>query len=62
MGSWNTRATRLAREVVMRSEELPLEEGLLYERRLFHGLFGTPDQREGMAAFLEKRTPNFNQE
>ena len=46
----------------MRSEELPLEEGLLYERRLFHGLFGTPDQREGMAAFLEKRTPNFNQD
>ena len=62
IAGYSRRATRLAREVVMRSEELPLEEGLLYERRLFHGLFGTPDQREGMAAFLEKRTPNFNQD
>jgi enoyl-CoA hydratase/carnithine racemase len=32
---------------------------LLFERRVFHGLFGSPDQQEGMAAFLEKRAPVF---
>ena len=52
-------AARLAREAVMRAEELSLAEGILYERRLFHRLFGTPDQREGMRAFLEKRTANY---
>ena len=34
-------------------------EGVRVERRLFHSLFGTEDQREGMAAFIEKRKPNF---
>lgn len=53
-------ATRLAREVVGRAEDLSLAEGVIYERRLFHRLFGTPDQREGMAAFLEKRRPDFH--
>ncbi|GKY89624.1 enoyl-CoA hydratase-related protein [Sinisalibacter aestuarii] len=52
---------RLAREAVMRAEEASLAEGLLYERRLFHQLFGTAAQREGMAAFLEKRPPRFNE-
>ena len=52
-------AARLAREAVMRAEELSLAEGILYERRLFHRLFGTPDQREGMRAFLEKRMPDY---
>lgn len=52
-------AVRLAREMVAKAEELPLAEGLVYERRLFHRLFGTPDQREGMAAFMEKRAPRF---
>jgi enoyl-CoA hydratase len=36
-----------------------LAEGLLYERRLFHSAFATTDQTEGMAAFTEKRIPNF---
>lgn len=52
-------AARLAREAVMRAEDLSLAEGILYERRLFHRLFGTPDQREGMGAFIEKRAPRF---
>lgn len=52
-------AVRLAREAVMRAEESSLAEGLLYERRMFHQLFGTKDQKEGMTAFLEKRMPNF---
>ncbi|NSZ20274.1 enoyl-CoA hydratase-related protein [Agrobacterium vitis] len=52
-------ATRLAREAVMKAEELSLHEGILYERALFHRLFGTHDQREGMTAFVEKRPPNF---
>jgi enoyl-CoA hydratase len=36
-----------------------LAEGLLYERRLFHSAFATDDQSEGMAAFIEKRAPDF---
>ena len=49
----------LARESVNRALEVPLAEGLLFERRLFHSLFATEDQKEGMAAFLEKREPQF---
>jgi enoyl-CoA hydratase len=38
---------------------MPLSEGIRFERRLFHSCFGTDDQKEGMAAFMEKRPPNF---
>lgn len=48
-----------AKEAVNRSYETTLHEGLLVERRLFHSLFATEDQKEGMAAFLEKREPQF---
>ena len=48
-----------AKEVVNRSYETTLSEGLLYERRVFHSLFATEDQKEGMAAFLEKREAQF---
>ncbi|NNE89708.1 MAG: enoyl-CoA hydratase [Silicimonas sp.] len=48
-----------AKESVNRSYETPLQEGLLYERRLFHSLFATKDQAEGMAAFIEKREAQF---
>jgi len=51
--------TMAAKEAVNRSYETTLREGLLFERRLFHSLFGTADQKEGMAAFLEKRTAQF---
>lgn len=47
------------KEAVNRSYETTLREGLLFERRLFHALFATEDQKEGMAAFLEKRTAQF---
>ncbi|MET1110895.1 MAG: enoyl-CoA hydratase-related protein, partial [Allosphingosinicella sp.] len=35
--------------------EMTLAQGIVFERRLFHGLFGTEDQKEGMAAFVDKR-------
>jgi len=47
------------KEAVNVAYEVPLTEGVRYERRLFHAAFGTPAQREGMHAFLEKRLPNF---
>ena len=47
------------KEAVNRAYETPLSEGLLFERRLFHALFATEDQSEGMSAFLEKREPQF---
>ncbi len=52
-------AAMAAKEAVNRSYETTLREGLLFERRLFHSLFATEDQKEGMAAFLEKREPQF---
>jgi enoyl-CoA hydratase len=48
-----------AKEAVNRSYELTLGEGLLFERRVFHSLFATEDQKEGMAAFMEKREAQF---
>ena len=47
------------KESVNRAYETTLSEGLLFERRLFHALFATDDQSEGMAAFAEKRTAQF---
>jgi enoyl-CoA hydratase len=49
----------VVKECVNRAQETPLSEGLLFERRMFHALFSTEDQKEGMAAFLEKRQPQF---
>ncbi|MGE0071608.1 MAG: enoyl-CoA hydratase [Thiomonas sp.] len=51
----------LAKESVNRAFETPLAEGLRFERRVFQALFATADQKEGMAAFLEKRQPLFSQ-
>jgi enoyl-CoA hydratase len=50
---------RAVKEAVNRAGETTLREGLLAERRLFHAMFATEDQAEGMAAFLEKRQPQF---
>jgi len=52
-------AVLAAKESVNRSYETTLAEGVHFERRLFHALFATEDQKEGMAAFAEKRQPNF---
>jgi enoyl-CoA hydratase len=49
----------MAKESVNRAYETTLAEGVRFERRLFHAMFATEDQGEGMAAFVEKRTPNF---
>ena len=49
----------VVKEAVNRSFETTLREGLLFERRVFHSLFASEDQKEGMAAFMEKRTPQF---
>jgi enoyl-CoA hydratase len=49
----------VVKETVNRAFELPLREGLLFERRMFHALFATEDQLEGMSAFLEKREAQF---
>ena len=52
-------AVMMAKEAINRAYEAPLSEGLLFERRLFHSLFATEDQKEGMAAFVAKRAPQF---
>ncbi len=51
--------TMAIKEAVNRSFETSLSEGLLFERRSFHALFSTEDQKEGMTAFVEKRSPRF---
>jgi enoyl-CoA hydratase len=52
-------ALRLAKEAVNAAYEMSLTEALAHERRLFYLLFASEDQKEGMAAFLEKRDPDF---
>ncbi|MGA7489371.1 MAG: enoyl-CoA hydratase [Xanthobacteraceae bacterium] len=52
----------VAKEAVNRSFEGSLAEGVRFERRVFHALFATKDQKEGMAAFVEKRAPKFSNE
>ena len=51
---------QMARECVNMAENSTLESGMRHERQTYHALYGLPAQREGMAAFLEKRSPNFN--
>jgi enoyl-CoA hydratase len=52
-------AVMMAKECVNRAFETSLAEGVRFERRVFHSLFATEDQKEGMAAFVEKRAPDF---
>ena len=50
----------LAKEAVNAAFETGLAQGVLFERRIFHSIFASEDQKEGMAAFTEKRQPEFN--
>jgi enoyl-CoA hydratase len=52
-------ATLAVKEMVNAAFETTLQQGVVFERRLFHGLFGSEDQTEGMAAFVEKRPGNW---
>jgi enoyl-CoA hydratase len=52
-------AARFVKEAVLKAFEMPLEDGLVYEKRLFALLFSTEDQKEGMRAFLAKESPTF---
>jgi enoyl-CoA hydratase len=59
IASMSLPATMLAKEAVNRAFETTLAEGVRFERRVFHSLFATEDQKEGMAAFVEKRPAKF---
>ncbi|GIL00448.1 MAG: enoyl-CoA hydratase [Alphaproteobacteria bacterium] len=59
IASWSKPSTMIAKEAVNRAFETSLAEGIRFERRVFYSLFATADQKEGMAAFAEKRKPEF---
>lgn len=59
IASYGLLAVMAAKEAVNRAYETPMSEGVRFERRLFHGLFGSADQKEGMVAFVEKREAKF---
>ncbi len=61
IAAYSLASVMMAKEAVARAYEMPLSEGMLFERRLFHALFATEDQKEGMTAFLEKRPAQFRQ-
>ena len=59
IAAYSNPSVMMAKESINRAFEGSLSEGMLFERRMFHSLFATEDQKEGMAAFVEKRKPNF---
>jgi enoyl-CoA hydratase len=59
IANYSLPAVMMAKESVNRAYETTLSEGVLFERRSFHSLFATEDQKEGMKAFVEKRKPDF---
>lgn len=59
IASYSLPSLMMAKESINRAYEGPLSEGMLFERRMFHSLFATEDQKEGMSAFIEKRKPEF---
>lgn len=59
IASQSLTAVMMAKDCVNRAFETTLAEGIRYERRTFHAMFATHDQKEGMAAFVEKRKPAF---
>lgn len=59
IASYSKTSLMVCKEAVNRAFEVTLAEGVRFERRVFHSLFATEDQKEGMAAFIEKRPPVF---
>jgi len=59
IASMSLPATLMAKEAVNQSQEAPLSQGVLFERRIFQSTFAMEDQKEGMAAFIEKRKPEW---
>jgi len=59
IASMSLPAVMMTKETINRAYETALGEGIRFERRLFHSMFATADQKEGMAAFVEKRKPDF---
>ena len=59
IASMSLPALMIGKEAINRAFETSLAEGVRFERRVFHSLFATEDQKEGMAAFVEKRPPKF---
>eukprot|EP00924_Labyrinthula_sp_SR-Ha-C_P006144 maker-scaffold_54-snap-gene-1.21-mRNA-1 protein AED:0.30 eAED:0.30 QI:228/1/1/1/1/1/2/293/274 len=59
IGQFGKAAVQIAKEAVNVAEEVSLQEGLRFERRMFHATFATEDRKEGMTAFVEKRKANF---
>jgi enoyl-CoA hydratase len=59
IATFSMASVMLAKEAVNRAYETTLSEGMIFERRLFHALFATHDQKEGMSAFLERRPAQF---
>eukprot|EP01080_Neovahlkampfia_damariscottae_P003253 gene3253-5696_t len=62
IASYSVPITQIAKEAVNKSYEMTLKEGLNFEKRVFQSTFATHDQKEGMAAFSEKRKPEFKDE
>ena len=59
IASMSNPVAMMTKEAINRADETSLAEGIRFERRVFHALFATADQKEGMAAFLDKRPPAF---
>ena len=62
IASYSRIAVKACKEAVNKSQELGIREGVEFERRVFHGLFGSKDQKIGMAAFAEKKKPEWTHE
>jgi enoyl-CoA hydratase len=62
IASMSRTAVLLAKECVNRAFETSLAEGIRFERRMFHAAFSTKGQKEGMAAFIQKRPPEFTKD
>ncbi len=60
ISNYSKTALKAAKESINQALESSLKDGIVFERKVFHSLFHTKNQKEGMSAFLEKRTPQFN--